>query len=217
MRYLIALLLPGLMVLAGLEAFSKTSMSFQTTNSEWEDNSCGFVQNIYNKRLSWQGQLPIKLYIHESVPAEMLPSIERAINTWDKSIGKKMFEIVKIKKEGGKELANFKDGTNTIYWFNKGEWKGDKDDQAKTVISWVGSQIKQANILINADTMRFYSDVATGLNEVDLESVILHELGHVLGLKHNDKRPGVMATYLRENSERRGILTADLDSVRCEY
>ena len=85
------------------------------------------------------------------------------------------------------------------------------------MISWVGSQIKQANILINADNMKFYSEMATGLSQVDLESVILHELGHVLGLKHNDQRQGVMASYLKENSERRKILTADLDSVRCEY
>jgi len=216
MRYLIALILPGLLVLVGLQAFSKTNNSTRAQTS-WEDDSCGFVQNIYNKRLSWQGNLPIKLYIHDSMPEEMMPALEKAIATWDKSMGKKMFEIVKDRKAGGKDIAAFKDGTNTIYWYTKGEWKGEKDDQAKTVISWVGNQIRQANILVNADTIKFYSEVATGVNQVDLESVLLHELGHVLGLKHNDKRPGIMATYLKENSERRQILTADLDSVRCEY
>ncbi len=216
MRYLIALLLPGLLVLAGLQAFSKTEGN-ASTRSDWEDDSCGFVQNIYSKKLSWQGNLPIKLYIHESVPSNMRLPIQRAIDTWEKTSGKKLFEIVATDKRGGKDLSNFKDGTNTIYWFNKGEWKGDKDDQAKTVISWIGSQINQSNILINSDTMKFYSEMATGLNQVDLESVILHELGHVLGLKHNDKRPGIMATYLKENSERRNILTADMDSIRCVY
>ena len=216
MRYLIALILPGLLVLVGLQAFSKTNTSTRAQSS-WEDDSCGFVQNIYNKRLSWQGNLPIKLYVHESMPEQMMPALERAIATWDKSMGRKMFEIVKTHKDGGKDINAFKDGTNSVYWYTKGEWKGEKDDQAKTVISWVGNQIRQANILINADTIKFYSEVATGVNQVDLESVLLHELGHVLGLKHNDKRPGIMATYLKENSERRKILTADLDSVRCEY
>ena len=115
MRYLLALLLPGILVFAGLQAFSKTN-----SNSPWEDNSCGFVQNIYNKRLSWQGNLPIKLHIHESVPQNMRAPIQRAMDTWEKTTGKKLFVIVEENKTGPKGIKNFKDGTNTIYWFNRG-------------------------------------------------------------------------------------------------
>jgi hypothetical protein len=213
MRYLLALFLPGLMMVATLQAFSKASAASEFSSTD----DCGFVENIYNKRLSWKGELPIKLSIHESVPKNMIPAIERAISTWKTSTGVRLFEIVQVGKVGSKDLGKIKDGTNTIYWYGKGEWKGDKDDQAKTVISWVGDKIDEANILINGDSVSFYTDVATGLKQVDLQSVMLHELGHVLGLKHNDSRPGIMATYLKENSERRQILTADLDSVRCEY
>jgi hypothetical protein len=213
MRYLLALFLPGLMMVATLQAFSKASAASEFSSTD----DCGFVENIYNKRLSWKGELPIKLSIHESVPKNMIPAIERAISTWKTSTGVRLFEIVQVGKAGSKDLGKIKDGTNTIYWYGKGEWKGDKDDQAKTVISWVGDKIDEANILINGDSVSFYTDVATGLKQVDLQSVMLHELGHVLGLKHNDSRPGIMATYLKENSERRQILTADLDSVRCEY
>ena len=210
-KYFLALVLPGIMSFSVLEAYAK----IQSSDSAIQD--CGFVQNIYNHRLSWKGELPIKLSLHESVPTEMIPAIQSAIETWNKNFGKKVFEISSTVVKGSKSLTSLKDGLNVIYWFNKGEWNGEADDQARTVISWIGNKIQEADILINADYVQFYSGKIHKKNQVDLQSVALHELGHVLGLKHNDSRPGIMATYLKKNTERRQLLMADLASIRCEY
>lgn len=210
-RYILAIVLPGIMSFGFLEAYAK-----MTTPAQALDD-CGFVQNIYNHRLSWKGELPIKMSIHESVPREMIPSIQAAMDTWNKNLGKKVFVIAETSVDGTKNLAKIKDGKNVIYWFGKGEWKGEGDDQARTVISWLGSKIQEADVLINADHTSFYSKKPTKKGQIDFESVVLHELGHVLGLKHNDSRPGIMATYLKANTERRHVLTADLSSIRCEY
>ena len=179
-----------------------------------KQESCGFVQNVYGQRVSWKGDLPVKFYLHESVPVEFQESIKRSMREWERVTGKRLFELVGSGIQG--QNVPKQDGINVIYWMTN--WEDNKTaEQARTSVYWVSDTIKEADIRVNDKNFNFYRDYAEGYNDVHVESLMIHELGHVLGLKHNDESESVMATYLASQTVRNEISAADLESVQCEY
>lgn len=51
----------------------------------------------------------------------------------------------------------------------------------------------------------------------NFEALMLHELGHFLGLKHRDLGDSVMATYLAAQTDRVVLSEADVRNLNCEY
>lgn len=184
------------------------------------EEACGFVQNVYGQRISWKGSLPISLYVHSSVPAQYYPAIDQAIQSWENVLGRKLFKVVSYSYNG--PLDPRRDGVNVIYWMNS--WEANKtNEQARTSVYWEGDQIRETDIRINAYNkatnvgFNFYIDYALNGSDVHLPSLLVHELGHVLGLKHNDGGTSVMATYLAAQARRDKIGDTDMKSARCEY
>jgi len=176
--------------------------------------SYGFVQNVYGQRISWKSELPIRLSLHESVPQEFYSALEDAIQQWEKSVGRPLFQIVSYKVSG--PLQPRQDGVNLIYWMNT--WDDNRaSEQALTSVYWIGAQIKEADIRINAKNFTFYLHQPKTGRDVHLQSLLVHELGHVLGLKHTDTGSSVMATYLAANATRTVISETDIKSIRYEY
>lgn len=176
--------------------------------------ACGFVQNVYGERISWKGELPIRISIHESVPSEFYPSVEEALKAWEIAAGRPLFEVVAWGVRGPTQPRQ--DGQNIIYWMD--EWEEGRDqEQGRTSVYWLGDQIREADIRINARDFQFYVSIPQRARDVHMGSLLIHELGHVLGLKHEDKSDSVMSTYLASNTVRSDLTPADLHSVRCEY
>ncbi len=97
-------------------------------------------------------------------------------------------------------------------------WEAEKaSEQARTSVYWVGDQIREADIRINAKNFTFYSETPSGYRDVHLQSLLIHELGHVLGLRHKDDTASVMATYLASQTLRINLSDADKENVNCEY
>jgi hypothetical protein len=181
-------------------------------SSPKRQESCGFVQNVYGERVSWKGAPQIRFQLHQSVPAEYEMAFRKATETWNTALGKNLIYIDTRKATSN---APARDGQNVVYFLNY--WEPEKaSEQARTSLYWVGDQIQEADIRINGLNYTFY-----GLNSipgsVSMESLALHELGHVLGLKHNDSSPSVMATYLRTNQERSQLQESDEVNLNCEY
>jgi predicted Zn-dependent protease len=172
--------------------------------------SCGYVQNSESQRVSWKRQVPIKIYLDSRIPTEFHQAIQNAFATWAKGAGYTLFEVA-----GTIASANAAhDGKSVVMWSESWD-PALANQQASTTIYWVGSRINEADMRLNAQN--FFFSTNPNQNEVDIESLNLHELGHILGLNHNDATPSVMAKSLSSGSLRRNLMSADLSSVRCEY
>jgi hypothetical protein len=177
-------------------------------------DDCGFVQNVYGERISWKGSVPVTMKIHSSVPDAYIPAIVAAAETWNRTAGKTVLKIDTTKDTGALEPR--KDGQNIIYMLNT--WEANKTtEQARTSVYWVGDVIQEADIRINDKNFNFYTSEIGSHSDVSIEALILHELGHVLGLKHKDTSGSVMATYLANGVDRTALADTDTTSLQCEY
>lgn len=201
------------LALVGLQACGPNSLAFLQPSYKAQDD-CGFVQNVYGERISWKGQTPIVLYVHESFPAQFNGALESAIKKWETAAGKPLFQIAAFGASG--PMSPRQDNTSVIYYMNT--WEDNKvAEQARTSVYWIGDTIREADIRINAKNFTFYWQQPSGGADVHIESLLVHELGHVLGLKHKDGAGSVMGTYLSGLTVRATITNTDLTSMRCEY
>ena len=192
-----------------------------------KSEDCGFVQNVYGQRISWKQNLPIQLVISSTVYADLKPAIYRAAATWERQVGRKVFELI---EESSGSVKPSRDKKNAIYFLS--EWESDrKSEQGRTSVYWAGDEIQEADIRINVADFTFYDQDPKQLVRVqnnnlnmksdnmgyNFEALILHELGHFLGLKHREDGGTVMATYLSANTDRVNVAQVDVESVQCEY
>lgn len=178
--------------------------------------SCGFIQNGYGERVSWKGNTPIIFHIHSSMPTEYRDSIHQAAIKWEKAIGHTLFQFINDDDDKSPLLPR-QDGVNTIYYMTKWEEES-PSEQARTSVYWVGDEIKETDIRINAKNFSFFIDKPTSYTDIHLESLMIHELGHVLGLMHQNKSSNqIMYPYLSESSIRNVISKSDIANAQCEY
>ena len=179
------------------------------------EEPCNFVQNSQMQRVSWKDRMPVKLYIHASVPTQYYSSIELAVDQWNRAMGREMMRI-ELTGVSGDNIPK-RDGASMIYWLN--QWEDDRrTEQARTTVYWTGDRIYEADIRINGEFFSFYGgDGAESFSGVDMESLMVHEFGHVMGLSHNGDKGSVMAVTLSSGTLRRTPGKDDLDSLRCEY
>lgn len=190
------------------------ALSLQACSPKQESQEdCGFVQNVYGQRISWKSSVPINLYLHKDYPDNMIQPLKSAIAVWEQDAGRKLFELNVDDRAGGDPAQ---DRRNVIFWM--GSWEADKSaEQARTSVYWLGSTIYEADIRINDAYFDFYDETPSSNREIHLQSLLIHELGHVLGMKHKDSDNSVMATYLSSLTQRKQIPESDISNIRCEY
>ena len=175
----------------------------------------GFVQNAYGERVSWKGAVPVTLHTDSSVPAQFIPAAKAAAAVWNAAAGYTLVQVV----EG---VTNGLDRQNVISFSST--WDQTLlTQQAKTSVTWIGDQIQEADIKVNASTdssgqpiFNFYYGTSAP-NALNMEALLIHEMGHVLGLKHKDEGGSVMATVLPNDSDRIVLAPTDLTSLHMEY
>ena len=174
--------------------------------------TCGFIQNQDGQRVSWKTNGLVKLYYDQSVPADMYAPITLAIRTWEATIGRRVFDLQgPLSSPGGPR----QDGYSVLYWLSDWDPARVNIEQARTDIYWIGNQLTEADIAFNAKGFRISAHPGPG--EIDAQSLVLHELGHVLGLGHTDDRPSVMAHALPYGTLRQDLKPADSQAIKCEY
>jgi len=178
------------------------------------EDSCNFVQNAQGVRVSWKSAVPFHLLITSSVPPKYDSAILKAVNTWN---ARKGMTLIEAHRDNAAPNSVGSDGVNGIYWLT--EWSSDQqNEQGRTSIKWDISKLKEVDIKINAKNFKFYTDTDSDkTGKISLESLILHELGHAMGLKHIEQSDSVMQPYLATGKDRNTPGNIDINSLNCEY
>lgn len=181
------------------------------------ETSCNFVQNSSMQRVSWNEDIPVRIYVHKSVPAEHHQAIRDAALAWNVKLGKTIIEIEGFNIDG--PAVPKRDSYSMIYWLT--EWEENRStEQARTTVYWSGTRIYEADIRINEKDFDFFSGDEPDSSSVDMLKLMIHEFGHVLGLSHNESTHSVMKSSLATgvNNDRRDVVgPVDISSLECEY
>ena len=178
---------------------------------------CNFVQNHNQQRVSWSHDLPINIYLDNSYPQQYESAVRDAINKWNKvgrTIAGQDFFRIRANSPGAPYPAQ--DGYTKIYFLDS--WEADKpSEQARTTVYWTGSRIYEADIRVNNKDFDFYLGNNSDPSRVHMESLMVHELGHVLVLAHTDDHASVMQVTLANGKSRAELGDIDISSLSCEY
>jgi hypothetical protein len=183
----------------------------------------------------WSNRLPIHFKSAASMTPEMVEQLKGAMKTWELAVGKPLFAYDGSDHREGKSFpelyAPLSDFVNGHYldltWAastRKGKsvlatciWENDGRD---------ARYIAKADIRYNSESYVF-GDTLTEYSQgeriiVDMESLALHELGHLLGLSHissDDDRYSVMnpALFIGEGMITRKLSRGDLERIRSIY
>ena len=178
------------------------------------EESCYFIQNDQLRRISWNSHVPIKLYVHENVPEDFHQDIRDSVEHWNQKMEQVLFEIESFYISGAAEPK--RDGYPVIYWLDTWD-KRKETEQGRTTVYWSGDQINEADIRINAKNFEFSFGEAPVHGKVHFKSLLMHELGHVLGLDHNNQHGSIMNVSLASGVLRNEVGIPDQTSLSCEY
>lgn len=194
-------------------------------------------RNYIHSLVGWTQQ--VKIYASAETPDELLPMYAEAAETWNEGVG---FELIRFagKKEslttaGEAGLFRFlADDESGIYYDQ--EWlesTGKREVTLATTV-WESSQsdpdvILKADIVLNAWRYH-YADVLTldpaelegSEYYVDLVTVLIHEMGHMIGLDHTDPTKDPLSVMHAETAigadyHRRDLSAADKQLIRSIY
>lgn len=176
--------------------------------------SCNFVQSSQGLRVSWKSSKPVTFIISSSVPTKYDATIIKAANQWNAYLGT---GLIIVHRDNTIANGPSDDRFNMIYWVT--DWPADQSqEQARTGIRWDISKLRDADIKINAKDFKYYADGETpGSSKLSLLSLMLHEMGHGVGLKHISDSSSVMQTHLGAGIDRSTPGKIDTDSLGCEY
>ncbi len=189
------------------------------------EESCNFVMNSNQRRVSW-ALMPIRFYADTSISDEQFFAIKEAMKVWNDEFNRPVFELVGLTQQlpaplfhsDGRVVA---DGYNGIYVMPAENFENSrtKNEQARTSISFRGDYIYESDILIDASEKFYYEnqEIRSSTQMVHFKSLIVHELGHALGLEHIDEDESVMNPKLQFGQYRTTISERDFESLACEY
>ena len=89
---------------------------------------------------------------------------------------------------------------------------------ALTSYSYIDNRIIHADIIFNKDNFTFVVNPDSQSRDVDLESVLVHELGHFLGFKHVDSSiDSIMNAQLQSGEKKRDLTIKDIELIKIKY
>jgi hypothetical protein len=165
---------------------------------------------------------PISLKLSNDFAANELAAINNSANAWSDSVGNQLnfFNTVNQNISEKSSLGSYEDSIYGVY--KVFSWPSSLPSSALAVTQIRGIQksssitITHADILINYDYFSFTTDGSWGY---DLETVILHELGHFLGLYHDNTAMGesVMYPTISRYSDNKAPKASDSTTLRAKY
>lgn len=187
-----------------------------TTNSNnlknWDTNN--FPVLVY---------VPSDLQIYQS-------SIINAEDTWNNALGIEAFRFVFNSGKGNTQwtdkFASLNDNYSGLFAILNPIWN--YPEIGSSVLAFTGT-LSQNGKIISADVLfnfQYYTfgDVNSGgpddFNKIDFESVLVHELGHFLGLNHittEEDPQSVMLAKISRGMAKRTLSTGDVNRIKALY
>jgi hypothetical protein len=174
--------------LAGLAACTPTDQD-QFAHS----GTSAYSSSLAPSKWPSNSNFPINLRVGTNFNTDESDAIKNSANAWSASTGDRVqfFETSNTTSPvGTNKLSGYKDSVMGVYRLDT--WPSDLPAMALAVTQIYGTkvnigssseriEINHADVLVNFDYFTFTTTNAWGY---DLETVILHELGHFLGLYH---------------------------------
>lgn len=172
-------------------------------------NQCQMSPTLFKNSPDAWGEYPVRFELI-GVPKEAVPAIMRAAGNWNSNLG---FEAIRIlENPSALDLLPIHK-INEIKWITK-NWSFETTVEANTQAGPIGSAIANADIEINAVNFRLnVTEHRNAAGDLDLESLMIHEFGHGLGLNH--KNYSVMQPRLANGQIRRDIDDESIAQVQC--
>lgn len=169
---------------------------------------------------------PINLKISESFSDEEAGSIEAMSEKWNNVILNYSFfptPLMSVPNKNYNRLEDFYDNEFGVY--ASYDWFDDVSSDSLAVTQFFGTEknwgdekyleIFHADIIINYRDHEFTIDGE--IFGYDLPSVVLHEMGHFLGLQHQYEQNSVMQPYLEELEQMHNIQEIDIENLESCY
>lgn len=172
--------------------------------------------NPRGKRISWKGSVPVSFNLDPSFPPAFASAFESAIQSWNLAAGLELFKFNGYRADSS--IPAF-DHQNTVYFLSLDDLKfaNEPGSIAATRVYVRGNKIFDADIVYDGVNRKFDTN-RMHFNSFDVEAIALHELGHALGLAHNDNPLSIM--YFGNSAWGYSSRTIDPVSrqiISCEY
>ena len=198
------------------------------TQSDPFDVGPGSKNPLIHASKGWNGK-KVTIKLSSSAPQSLVYPIVAAVKSWNDAAEREIITyggISPLKRSGG-QYSSLDDNQTVVYSENNwGSVDGDSSTMAKTIWANNGANKKvivASDIIMNT---RDYEFVDAGVvfdskekQYVDAEMVLLHEIGHLLGLGHNNDEDSIMypSAPVGLGYYQRSLSQDDRDSIQSIY
>lgn len=195
----------------GVDSSSTSALSDNPSKSMWRS----------------QASFPLTIKYGKDFDTDEISAIETSTGNWTDSVQNEIqfFDVKPSDLNKKNTLSSYEDSELGIYKLNS--WPTELPPTALAVTQIFGSrinsgksseyvEIEHADILMNYENFSFTTDNTWGY---DLETVLIHELGHFLGLYHDDVSidDSVMYPTVSRYNDNKYPKQKDIDNILNKY
>ncbi|MBC76982.1 MAG: hypothetical protein CME64_13295 [Halobacteriovoraceae bacterium] len=197
---------------AGCQQPQETAFSSRSNANPGQDLPSKWSSSVF----------PLRINISDSFDSSEGQAIRDMANEWSNSVNGVVdfMDPNYTVSEKNSSLSEYEDGVIGVYKLYS--WPDELPQTALAVTQVIGVrksgyiQILHADILVNYQNYSFTTDHTWGY---DLQTIILHEMGHLLGLYHdgNSTNDSVMYESITRYTDNRSPKERDIQNIENKY